>query len=78
MSEKRLTNEEFISSLMSFSQYGAMTQVFVIEAVRYYAEQVSNTPVPEDDPRAIISPVLWHRIAVDIKKAMDENYATSS
>jgi hypothetical protein len=73
----RLTNEEFVSKLMSFSTYGALTQVFIIEAIRYYSEQVSATPEPEDDGNSFISPKLWHRIAVDLKKALDENYATS-
>lgn len=76
--EKHLSNEEFVSHLMRFSQYGALTRVFVIEAIRYYSEQVSSTPEPKDDPRSPISPTVWHRIAVDIKKAMDENYASST
>ena len=73
----RKTNEEFVNGLMSYSVYGHLTQVFIIEAIRYYSEKVSSTTEPEDDPRAILSPVVWHRIAVDLNKQLEENYANA-
>ena len=76
MSQERLSNEEFVQHLMSFSQYGAMTQIFVIEAIRFYAESVSRTPEPTEDSNEMINPKLWHRIATDITKAMKEQYET--
>ena len=74
---KKLTNEEFINELMCFSTYGALTQVFVIEAIRYYAEQVANTPEPTESDGSLLNPVIWHAIAKDIQKALKENYETS-
>jgi hypothetical protein len=76
--QERLTNEEFVSKLMSFSAYGALTQAFVIEAIRYYSEKVSSTPEPQDDKEAVINPVIWHKIAVDINKALEEQYGNKN
>lgn len=73
----RKTNEEFVNGLMSYSVYGPLTQVFIIEAIRYYSEKVSSTPEPEDDPKSILSPVVWHRIAVDLNRQLEENYANT-
>lgn len=73
-----LTNEEFFNELMSFSQYGPLTQVFVIEAVRFYSEKVSSTPEPAEHGNGMISAIVWHRIAVDVGKALEEQYASSA
>ena len=39
---KRLTNEEFVIYLMNYSSNGALVQSFVIEALRFYAEKVTE------------------------------------
>jgi len=73
-SNKRKTNEEFVVELMNFSPYGVLCQAFIIEAIRYYADQVSSTPEPTDDTSQFISPKAWHGIAVDITKRMKDRY----
>jgi hypothetical protein len=73
---QKLTNDEFINELMTYSVHGPMMQVFVIEAVRSYSALVSSTPVPEADPASIINPKMWHAIACDVSKAFKENYET--
>lgn len=74
MSNQKLSNEEFLDELMRFSKYGALTQVFVMEAIRFYAEEVSRTTF-SDDKNTIINPETWHAIAVDLKKAFEERYS---
>lgn len=37
------TNIEFVVEVMKFSRYGAMAEIFVIEALRRYAFQVTTT-----------------------------------
>ena len=41
-SKKTQTNTEFLTHLMDFSPAGPMAQMFIIEAIRKYAEQVSE------------------------------------
>lgn len=54
------TNVEKIQELMTRSPAGTLMQAFVIEAVRRYAEDIISEGVPEDNPRALISPRAWY------------------
>jgi len=76
MKNHKLSNEEFLEELMSNCTAGLLTQVFVIEAIRYYAEKVSSTPEPENDSNAFISPKMWHKIATEISTKLKDNYDT--
>jgi len=63
------TNEGFILNIMNVSPYGGMCQAFIMEAIRHYSTTVAaSAPGPEDpESMAIVSPQLWHAIAVDIR-----------
>lgn len=69
----RLTNEEFVSDLMNFSSFGGLCQVFVIEAIRRYADQVAAA-----DPAAVdtqfLSGAAWVGLAKEIKAKVDAQY----
>lgn len=67
-------NEDLVKNLMTFSPYGAMGQIFVVEAIRSYAEQLAKQPVPKDNPDSMISPVLWHAIATDVDARCKDFY----
>ena len=69
-----LNNEDFIKELMSFSPSGSMIQVFVIEALRYYAEQVTKNGIPEEKGNEVISPVFWYNIGMEVKERLNSNY----
>lgn len=73
MIEKRKTNEEFVSELMAYNQHGGLAQIFIIEAIRYYAEKVSNSEAENDD-KAMINPTAWHAVATEILEKMRLNY----
>lgn len=57
------SNVEKIQQLMTRSPAGPLMQAFILEAVRRYAEDIINEGVPEDNPRALISPKAWYTCA---------------
>jgi len=74
---KRLNNEEFIKDLMTFSPSGSMIQVYVIEALRYYTEQLTSNGVPKETGNEVISPVFWYNIGMEVKERLNSNYEDS-
>jgi hypothetical protein len=54
------SNVEKIQELMTRSPAGPLMQAFILEAVRRYAEDIISEGVPEDNPRALISPRAWY------------------
>lgn len=71
---KKLNNEEFIAFLMMYSPYGALCQIFIIEAIRKYSEIVAQQEDVKDDPDAIVNPVIWQGIAKDINEKHTMKY----
>lgn len=69
----RLTNEEFVAELMQFSNFGALSQVFVIEAIRRYADQVAAAQPSEVDTKFLSGPV-WIGVAKEIQAKMYNQY----
>jgi len=63
---KKLNNEEFMAFLMMYSPHGALCQVFIIEAIRFYSKLIAEQPMPQDNPDAIVSPIVWRGLAEDI------------
>jgi hypothetical protein len=57
------SNVEKIQELMTSSPAGPLMQAFILEAVRRYSEDIINEGVPEDNPRALISPKAWYTCA---------------
>lgn len=70
----RKSNEEFVSDLMNYSRYGGLVQVFVIEAIRHYAETMAAA-----DPAKFDSDFLngkaWIGVAQEVKAKLDAQYA---
>lgn len=69
--KRPMTNEEFMKDLMNYSPYGAMCQVFILEAVRYYSEMVKNSkpdPDKEKMSKSFINPKLWRALATNINE----------
>ena len=63
-----------IRSLAAYSPYGSLSQVFVIEAIRYYSEMIIKNGEPVDNKEAIINPKIWYGIAKDINMRLESNY----
>ena len=68
------TNEDFLHYVMNFSKYGILSQVFVIEALRYYAERITQNGEPEDDVTQVISPVVWYKLGLEIQELLKAKY----
>jgi hypothetical protein len=47
---------------------------FIIEAIRFYSENVIKQGEPEDDNKALISPKLWYAVAETINSQLVYNF----
>lgn len=67
------TNVDLVKAVMDFSQYGALAQAFIIQAVRDYAEKVAapETVVPDN---AFMTGATWKGVAVEVKEKFDNFY----
>lgn len=72
----RKTNVEVLTELMQFSRYGALAQVFVIDAIQKQARLAAAA-----DPKKIDSPVVtgraWVGVAIEIRDALDQHYGAT-
>ncbi|MGO4302231.1 hypothetical protein [Cupriavidus sp. RAF12] len=69
---KRKTNIEAVVDLMSISQYGAIAQLFVVDALCKHAEAVAKA-----DPAKLDSPMLsgkaWVGVAKEIQFKLNQH-----
>ncbi|MCR6481044.1 hypothetical protein NU688_33140 [Variovorax sp. ZS18.2.2] len=72
-----MTNVEFVVDLMEFSQHGALSQVFVIDALQKHADRVAAA-----DPRILdhgfISGERWVSVAKEIQGKLNAKYGAAS
>lgn len=66
---KLKTNEQKLRKLMNYGKHGAMTQVFIMCAVEYYAKQCINAK-PEDLTNGLIDGAYWQAIAADVLEGL--------
>lgn len=73
---KLKNNNDLVKDLMNFSPYGALCQIFIIEAISRYCEEVKAHEIEEDEEGRIpfISPEAWKGVAEDISKRMEDFY----
>lgn len=74
MSKKQPTNIDFVTDLMSFSNYGALAQVFVIEAIAEYADLCAAERLPDG---SFISPDAWQGVAKEIQQKLNDRLASA-
>jgi len=74
MGKKRKTNVQVVSDIMNHSKYEAIAQVFVLEAIRQYADIVSETKLDDFPEQNIINPQTWLDTAKEIREKMIEAY----
>lgn len=70
---RRRTNTEFIADVMDYSRFGPMAQLFVLEAVRRYAEQCAKAPASALES-GLINGELWKAVAKDILRQCEEHF----
>jgi hypothetical protein len=71
MAKNLQCNEDLVRDLLNFSPFGAMGQVFVMEAIRHYADIV----VAGQDVNAPMPGTVWEQIAADVKARCDAFYS---
>ena len=59
-------NEDFVRDLLNYSPRGALCQMFVMHAIRHYAEQVAATG-PKAYDSAFMSGQAWVDVAKDVE-----------
>ena len=69
---QQLTNVEKITQIMEYSEFGALAQMFVMDAVSKFANLVANTPIEELESmrNGLISPEGWRGVAVEIAEKL--------
>lgn len=75
---KRLTNVQFMKKMMEHSEFGALAQAFIIDAVTKQAEAVAAADPGEISKGmgGFISSEAWVGVAKEIKQKMDEFYGS--
>lgn len=70
---ERKTNTEFVNDLMEFSRFGALVQLFVIQAIDSFATRVAMA-----DPAKVDSPLIagqaWVGVAKEVKEKLEAHY----
>jgi hypothetical protein len=76
MKKKKLTNIQKIKEIMEFSNYGALSQVFVMEALYREADRISKTDPSQYDKGkwCFIDPEAWVGVAKEIKDKIDNHF----
>jgi hypothetical protein len=67
---QRKDNIAFVKALMTHSKYGALAQLFVIDALSKWADKISSV-----EPQAVDTPMIsgeaWVGVAKEIKDKID-------
>jgi hypothetical protein len=71
---KKITNNEFITWIMNYSNSGALSQAVVIEALRYYTDYVLKKGEPVETGNEIIRPIAWYKAAEEINQKVKLKY----
>lgn len=69
---KQKTNVEVVVDLMEFSRYGALSQMFVMDALAKHARHVADAPPEafESMKGGFINPVAWQGVAREIAEKL--------
>ena len=78
MSSQTQTNVEFVTELMQFSQYGALAQLFVIDALIKHSAAVAAADNPQAFSNGLIHGPTWVDCAKDIKRQLDAHYGSDT
>lgn len=67
----RKTNVQAVRSMMEYSDFGALAQAFIIEAISRYADEVSESTPEDYGSFTLVSPESWIGVAREIRKKMN-------
>lgn len=74
--QKHFTNLEKISEIMEYSNFGALAQVFVMDAVSKHARLIAKTSIEDLECMrdGLISPESWQGVAAEIETKLQNYY----
>ncbi len=70
---KRKTNEQIVRHMMTFSRYGALSEMFIMEAITKYAEAVSKAD-PAQFESMLLSGEAWVGVAKEIHATLADHW----
>jgi hypothetical protein len=72
------TNVEVITEIMEFSRYGALAQMFVMDALSKQARAVADAPPEafEGDGWKLVNPQAWRGVAREIAGKLDKHLSS--
>ncbi len=71
---RRFSNVEFVTDLITRSEFGDLAAIFLIEALVAYSDAVLNSPIIPD-PEALVDPESWHGVAAEFKGKLIERFS---
>ena len=64
----RMTNVEFVTDMMEYSDCGALAQIFILDAIGKMADSVAKAP---PIPDGLVNGQAWKRVAIEIRDKMN-------
>lgn len=73
---KRMTNTQKVREIMEFSKYGALAQMFIIDAISTAANKVAETTPDQykKEDWGFVSVEAWIGVAKEIKGKLEEHF----
>lgn len=72
------TNVQFVTELMEFSNYGALAQLFVLQALSEFSHAVVNAePESFENSAHFISTQAWQGVAKEIAEKIEQRHIQS-
>lgn len=69
--QKKRTNVQIVTDVMTKSVHGPLAEVFVIEAIHEYVDRVLQAPEPES-AKSLFAPGTWKTVATDVSVRLKE------
>lgn len=78
MSEvRKLTNVEFMVDVMENSQFGALTQAFIVQALFVYTDMIRRIDIQDLPQNALISQETWKAINEEVRDKLELRFNTA-
>lgn len=72
---RQMDNIEWVTHLMTFSDHGALMQMFVLDAMHKYATTVASMDAKDIEKAlkgSLVHPAAWHGVAKELVKRFEE------
>ena len=77
MTDERKTNIDFVMEMMNFSKFGAMSQLFIMNAIDKMSSATAEADLDQlkkEMGDGMVSPEAWHGVAKEIQEKMKNHY----